>query len=110
MIKDGDFIDEQLLLTMAQAAKVLGVSRTTVYQLIKAGDIRPVHLGRSARISWAELERYVLRLDAANGQTAAAEPVDVPVQRRWRRVADSGQQALFPVDAVPAVPGGDSAA
>jgi excisionase family DNA binding protein len=110
MIKDGDFSDEQLLLTTVQAAKVLGVSRTTIYQLIKAGDIRLVHLGRCARISWAELERYVLRLDATPDQTAVPAPAVVPVQRRWRRVAHSGQQALFPIDAVPAAPGGDSAA
>jgi excisionase family DNA binding protein len=86
MIHDGDFTDEQLLLTTVQAAKVLGVGRTTIYELIKVGDIRPVHVARCCRISWAELERYVARLDdaAAGAQRDDAE-VPPRVERRWRR-------------------------
>jgi excisionase family DNA binding protein len=52
-----------LLLTPAEAADLLRVSRTTVYTLIKAGALRPVHIGRSCRLSRAELLRYVNRLD-----------------------------------------------
>ncbi|WP_040337146.1 helix-turn-helix domain-containing protein [Candidatus Blastococcus massiliensis] len=55
---------DRLLLTTAEAADVLGVGRTSVYALIKEGQLRPVHIGRSCRISRAELERYVNRLDA----------------------------------------------
>jgi len=52
-----------LLLTPEEAAVVLRIGRTTVYALMKAGDLRPVHIGRSCRLSRAELERYVHRLE-----------------------------------------------
>ncbi len=90
------FTDEQLLLTTVQAARVLGVGRTTVYQLMKTGELHAVHIARSCRISWAELERYVARLDAGHQPTA---PPPAP-QRRWRRTTDpDGQRSLFAVGA-----------
>ena len=55
---------DRLLLTPEEAAMVLRIGRTTVYALIKSGELRPVHIGRSCRISQAEVERYVLRLQA----------------------------------------------
>ena len=55
----------RLLLTPEDAADVLRVGRTTVYALMKSGDLRSVHIGRSCRIPQAELERYVRRLQAA---------------------------------------------
>jgi excisionase family DNA binding protein len=62
---------ESLLLTPEEAATLLRVGRTTVYALMKAGDLRPVHIGRSCRISRAELERYVRMLQ--NLPQAAAQ-------------------------------------
>lgn len=55
-------VDSPLLLTTTNAAKLLSVSRTTLYNLIAEGSIRPVHIGRSCRVSTAELQRYVDRL------------------------------------------------
>jgi excisionase family DNA binding protein len=55
---------DSLLLTPEEAAAVLRVGRTTVYAPMKAGDLRPVHISRSCRISRAELERYVQHLQA----------------------------------------------
>ena len=76
---------------------MLGVGRTTVYQLMKAGELHAVHIARSCRISWAELERYVARLDAAH--QPIAQPPPAP-QRRWRRTTDpQGQRSLFAVGA-----------
>src|SRR4051812_14732264 len=56
--------DEALLLTPEEAARLLRIGRTTVYALMKAGHLRPVHIGRSCRLARAELERYVNRLNA----------------------------------------------
>ena len=56
---------DRLLLTPEEAAKVLRIGRTTVYALMKSGELCPVHIGRSCRISQAEVARYVRRLDAA---------------------------------------------
>lgn len=93
MIIDGDFTAEQLLLTTVQAAKVLGIGRTTVYELMKVRDLHPVHVGRSCRISWAELERYISRLEGDHPAEATAS-----AGRVWRRAVDgSGHQAVFPV-------------
>ncbi len=78
---------ERLLLTPEQAAEVLSVGRTTVYALMKEGKRRPVHIGRSTRLSRAELERYVSRLDAP--------PPDVRPRSRGRGRTTTNQSGLF---------------
>jgi len=57
---------DQLLFTTDEAAHVLSVGRTTIYLLMRAGELKPVHIGRSCRISRGELERYVARIDAVD--------------------------------------------
>src|SRR4051812_45552262 len=78
---------EALLLTPEEAAKLLRVGRTTVYALMKAGELRPVHIGRSCRISHAELERFVSRLDAP--------PPSVPRRSPARRRTSTDLGGLF---------------
>lgn len=55
------------LLRIAEAGRELRVSRATVYRLIAAGDLTPVHVGRnrSARIERADLAAYIARNKAA---------------------------------------------
>lgn len=55
---------ERLLLSVVQAAGVLGVGRTTAYQLIRAGQLEVVHVGRSARVPADALPDLVRRLRA----------------------------------------------
>jgi excisionase family DNA binding protein len=55
---------DQLLLTPEEAARALRVGRTTVYALMKIGELRAVYIGRSCHLPIAELERYVCRLEA----------------------------------------------
>ena len=55
-----------LLLTPEEAARALRIGRTSIYALMKAGELRTVRIGRSCRLSQGELERYVRRLEARN--------------------------------------------
>jgi excisionase family DNA binding protein len=54
-----------LLVTATEAATILGVGRTKLYELINRGELRPVHIGRSLRLPVAELERFVDALRAS---------------------------------------------
>lgn len=45
--------------TVNEAIKRLSVSRTTMYELIKAGEIRPFKIGRKTLIPEAELRRVI---------------------------------------------------
>lgn len=49
----------QLLHTPEQAAAVLSVSRTRVYELLAAGQLQSVKLGRSRRIPDLALREFV---------------------------------------------------
>lgn len=51
------------LLRIAEAGRELRVSRATIYRLIAAGDLTPVHVGpnRSARIERSDLAAYIAR-------------------------------------------------
>jgi excisionase family DNA binding protein len=51
-----------LLITIPEAGARLGVGRSTVYELIQAGEIETVHIGRAVRVPMASLRRYVDRL------------------------------------------------
>jgi len=72
---------ESLLLTPEEAATLLRAGRTTVYALMKAGDLRPVHIGRSCRLARAELERYVRMLQ------------DPPLRRRLPSTGDAASRS-----------------
>jgi excisionase family DNA binding protein len=54
---------DPMLLTVEEAAQRLRVGRTTLYALVKAGAIRPVHIGRATRFTAAELARFVRALE-----------------------------------------------
>ncbi len=48
-----------LLVNMAQAAQILCVSRSSIYQLIWTDLLIPIRIGRSVRFSLEQLERFV---------------------------------------------------
>lgn len=81
---------DPLLLTPEEAAQALRVGRTTVYALMKAGELRPVHIGRSCRLARAELERYVSLLQGPPPPSPAR-------RRRGRGRATTDQGGLFDV-------------
>lgn len=54
-----------LLLTVEQAAQQLGIGRTTVFALLKSGELESIPLGRLRRIPAECITEYIDRLRAA---------------------------------------------
>ena len=52
----------RLLVTVADAGRMLGVGRTTAYELVRAGELDVVHIGRAARVPVDSVHAYVERL------------------------------------------------
>src|SRR6056297_1306497 len=48
-----------LLVTVVQAAEILSLSRSSIYQLIWSDQLVPIRIGRSVRFSVDQLERFV---------------------------------------------------
>ena len=55
---------EKLLLTVTEAAALLGIGRTLMYELIGAGAIQSVTVGRLRRLRQADLEAFAAGLPA----------------------------------------------
>lgn len=51
-----------ILVTVAEAGALLGVGRTTAYELVAAGELEVVHIGRSSRVPIESVHAYVRRL------------------------------------------------
>ena len=58
------------LLRPPEVARHLGISRAKAYQLIAAGDIASVRIGRVVRVAPADLSVYVARQRRGGGEAA----------------------------------------
>lgn len=61
-----------VLVTPEQAAKSLNVSRSVVYELLRAGDLRSVKIGRLRRIPTEALTELVVQLEAEEGTSRSS--------------------------------------
>lgn len=52
----------KLLLSTEEAAQLLGIGRTRMYEILRSGAVKSVVIGRSRRIRPEDLEEYVRRL------------------------------------------------
>jgi excisionase family DNA binding protein len=63
-----------LLLKIPQACKMLAVSRTTLFGLLKSGEIRGVMIGpQQRRVPVSECEAYVARKMSAETEQVASD-------------------------------------
>lgn len=60
--------DPELLLTLDEAAEVLGVSRRTVSTLIADGSLKSLKVRRARRIRRADLDTFIKRRAKRGGQ------------------------------------------
>jgi len=49
----------RLLVTVKEAASMLSIGSTSLYELMWSGALRPVHIGRSVRFAVRELQDLV---------------------------------------------------
>ena len=70
----------RVMYTVEQAAGLLGVGRTTMFGLIRDGEIGTVPIGRARRVPADEIDAYIARKLAGNPDAArAARPKPQPV-------------------------------
>jgi excisionase family DNA binding protein len=70
--------EPRLLLRIDEAARLLGLGRSKAYELVAAGELPAVRIGRARRIPVASLEQFVAQRIA---EQAVDRPVDRPVDR-----------------------------
>ena len=63
---------DKLLLRIPDAAERLGLSRSSVYELIAAGELKVVRYGRAVRVPVSELAGWVERNVVAGEAPAVA--------------------------------------
>jgi len=56
---------EEILYTPEELAKKLKLSKYTIYEMIKRGDIQAHHIGRSIRVSQSQLDLYFMETKKA---------------------------------------------
>ncbi|MBE5073364.1 helix-turn-helix domain-containing protein [Erythrobacteraceae bacterium E2-1 Yellow Sea] len=52
---------EPICVKVKEAARMIGVGRTKLYELIASGEIEAIKLGKSTRITTASLRELVMR-------------------------------------------------
>jgi excisionase family DNA binding protein len=58
---------EPLLLRMTEAARLIGVGRSTIYELANRGEIPVVRIGRAVRVPARALHEWAERLERDQG-------------------------------------------
>lgn len=73
--------DHPLTLTVEQAAKALGIGRSTAYELVHTGDIPSLRLGRRIVVPVARLEALLAGGDSDRGTYGSTAPAMSPRDR-----------------------------
>lgn len=100
--------DVPVTFTVEDAAKILSVSRSQVYVLIKTGEIESVKIRGSRRITENQLVRYIKRIETQisgnSGNSPATKSVRTPIESNnkrssepstWTQKTSSGQKDLI---------------
>jgi excisionase family DNA binding protein len=53
---------QQYLYSPVEAARVMGLSRSSIYNLLNRGELKSVHIGKSRRISSEHMIQFVENL------------------------------------------------
>ena len=63
---------EKVLLSIPEAAERLSLGRSKLYELMTAGELKAVRIGRAVRLHTSEIDRFAERLrEQADGNDGA---------------------------------------
>lgn len=77
--------DEPMMLTVPQVARRLQIARKRAYELVAAGQLPVVQLGRSLRVPLAALNRWIEESTRPGRPSGAPEPLESTHDSRGRR-------------------------
>jgi excisionase family DNA binding protein len=60
-------LSQRLLLRPEEAAAILGLGRSTIYELLRTGELTAAHIGRTTRIPARDLQSWIEQHRSANG-------------------------------------------
>ena len=63
---------DRILFSVSEAAGMMGLGRSLVYQLVMRGDLDSIKLGRARRIPAKALSEYIQRLQSEQNSEEAA--------------------------------------
>jgi excisionase family DNA binding protein len=67
----------KLLLRPEEAAEVLGIGRSKLYELLAVGEVESVRIGKCRRVPLAALDDYVRRLRSGGENTCDTQDLGV---------------------------------
>ncbi len=71
-------VEPPLLLRAHEAGRLLGLGRSTVFELIAAGELPAVRIGRAVRVPRAGLERWVQERSAESSHLPGPSHSEAP--------------------------------
>lgn len=76
--RDSVPLSQRLLLRPEEVAAILGLGRSTIYELLRSGELSAVHIGRATRIPARDLDRWIEQHSSgsANGANGAGAVSD----------------------------------
>ncbi|MFJ7700391.1 substrate-binding domain-containing protein [Lysinibacillus fusiformis] len=80
--------------TIEEVAQLLKVSKLTVYDLVKKGDLPVFRVGRQMRVDRADLQGYIQKRKTGN---AASTPVVASQTKKLPKIIISGQDVVLDV-------------
>lgn len=82
-------VTDTRLITTVQAAEIIGLSRSKLYELLASRELPSVRIGRARRIDLQDLERFI------DGHRVPNAPLTTPSRDLWpptTRFADEDHQ------------------
>ncbi len=67
-------MEDRLVYTVEEAAKLLGISRSFAYEAVERGEIPSMRIGRRILVPKPRLERYLLQANDQSSQATTDPP------------------------------------